>query len=140
MSIFFVDSILLKKVLHGKTLTIGSIMRGSNNDVSGNPLLQVLDIKKINSNPEHFRVIVSDGLHFQQSVLTEQLNSLITSNQIKVLSIIQLHKFKCYSYYSQSRLRKEQVFFIEKITILDLIDCKEVIGYPVAYNNPVSSK
>ena len=136
----FLEFIVAKKPLLGKSLTMGSIMRGSNNDTTGNPVLQVLDIKKLSSDPLRFRVILSDGLHFQQALFAQHLNIMISSNQVKVMCIIQLHDFKCYSFRSEIGLQEKLVFFIEKLIVLDNSLCKEVIGNPVVYNNSVSSK
>ena len=50
------------------------------------PVLQVLAVKKINStspnSTERWRVVLSDGSHFIQSMLATQLNPMIANNEI----------------------------------------------------------
>ena len=59
-----------------------------------NPVLQVLAIRKLNSasasSTERWRLVLSDGSHFVQSMLGTQLNTLILTNQIVKGGLIRL--------------------------------------------------
>lgn len=66
------------------------------------PTLQVLSIKKINAPPgsanasvDRYRLILSDGTHFIQSMLATQMNSLVTNKDIDKNSVIKLVQFAC---------------------------------------------
>jgi replication factor A1 len=62
-----------------------------------NPILQVLAVKKINSTAptgtERWRVVLSDGNHFIQSMLATQLNPLVQSNEIQKGVFIRLLQY-----------------------------------------------
>jgi len=65
------------------------------------PVLQVLAIKKINPTnpnqqnpaPERWRVVLSDGTHFIQSMLATQLNPMIANNEIVKGGLIRLVQY-----------------------------------------------
>jgi len=63
--------------------------------------LQVLNIKKISANTvntaksDRFRLILSDGSHFQQAMVTTKLNELITSGEMKMNCIVCLKQYIC---------------------------------------------
>lgn len=63
--------------------------------------LQVLDIKKIVANnvstakSDRYRLILSDGSHFQQAMVTTKLNELITSGTLKLNCIVCLKQYIC---------------------------------------------
>merc|ERR1719460_1372242 len=63
--------------------------------------LQVLDIKKISANnvssskSDRYRLILSDGSHFQQAMVTTKLNQLITSATLKLNCIVCLKQYIC---------------------------------------------
>lgn len=65
------------------------------------PIVQVIDIKKIQgpngqmTQPERFRLVVSDGLHFQQAMVATQLNNLIQSQTITNRCIVRLDEYIC---------------------------------------------
>lgn len=67
-----------------------------NND-DPRPILQVIDIRRIgqqnaNNQPtaDRWRVVLSDGVHLQQTMLATQLNELITSNTLKLNNIVRV--------------------------------------------------
>jgi replication factor A1 len=61
------------------------------------PVLQVLAVKKINSttgaSAERWRVVLSDGTAFIQSMLATQLNNLVNNNEIVKGGLIQLGQY-----------------------------------------------
>ena len=60
-------------------LSAGAVVRMFNNDTSGQPTVQLLDIKQIVGNavgPSRYRLFISDGQHFMQAILSQQLNEL----------------------------------------------------------------
>lgn len=66
------------------------------------PTLQVLSIKKINAQPgaatanvDRYRIILSDGNYFIQSMLATQMNHLVTNKDIDKNSVIKLNGFAC---------------------------------------------
>ncbi|GMK57399.1 hypothetical protein CspeluHIS016_0402330 [Cutaneotrichosporon spelunceum] len=71
-------------------------MYNSADTPEGNPILQVLSIKRIqaaNSNTDRFRVILSDGQYFVQSMLATQLNNLVEDESLKKNVVIKLTQF-----------------------------------------------
>jgi replication factor A1 len=62
-----------------------------------NPVLQVLAVKKINSTApnatERWRVVLSDGNHFIQSMLATQLNIMVQNNAIQKGVFIRLLQY-----------------------------------------------
>ena|SRR5436190_4685124 len=62
-----------------------------------NPILQVLAVKKINStspnSAERWRVVLSDGACFIQSMLATQLNPMVTNNEIVKGGLIKLGQY-----------------------------------------------
>jgi replication factor A1 len=60
------------------------------------PRLQVLDVKKIGGNEkDRYRVVLSDGVTYQQTMLATQLNMLVVNEQIRKFCIIQLDEYMC---------------------------------------------
>jgi replication factor A1 len=55
-------------------------------DTSGNPTLQILDVKAIGGGGggpnERFRLVISDGQCYMQGMLATQLNHLATEQQV----------------------------------------------------------
>lgn len=85
-------------------LTPNAIRRAYAGESTGNPVLQVLEIKRIQpkENPdgsstenEWYRLVVSDGEFYQQSVLTTQLKSLVISGKLTDYCLIRLVRFVC---------------------------------------------
>lgn len=64
-------------------------------DVS-KPVLQILAIKKINSNAdsERYRILISDGKYFNSyAMLASQLNEMQHKGQLEEFTIVQLDKY-----------------------------------------------
>lgn len=61
------------------------------------PTVQILSYKKVDTgaNTDRYRVIVSDGLHFQQWMFATQLNHLIDEQKITKDSIVIIEEFLC---------------------------------------------
>jgi replication factor A1 len=61
------------------------------------PVLQVLAVKKINSTTAHaterWRVVLSDGTAFIQSMLATQLNPMVANNEIVKGGLIKLGQY-----------------------------------------------
>lgn len=68
--------------------------------LSSKPIVQILSVKRVGStagpNPiDRYRIIVSDGEHFLQSMLATQLNHFVDDGQIIKNTICRLDKFTC---------------------------------------------
>lgn len=63
------------------------------------PVLQVIELKLVqsqqNSNVERYRLVLSDGSHYQQGMLATQKNELIYSGRLQQGAIIRLTQFIC---------------------------------------------
>lgn len=67
------------------------------------PIVQILSVKKVGSvnssgaasTPDRYRIIVSDGESFLQSMLATQLNHFVDEGQINKNTICRLDKFTC---------------------------------------------
>lgn len=81
-------------------LTEGAIEAMCNGDTDLKPVLQVADIRLVNTqNPssatERYRLLLSDGLHLQQGMLATQRNELVKSGTLQKGSIIRLMQAVC---------------------------------------------
>lgn len=96
-----VDNVLLKPG------TIKALFQDDkSNSLYTNPLVQVINIKKLTSpvqqsaqgstdNKDRYRIIISDGTAYFQGMLGLALNSLVESNQLAIYNIITIKKFTC---------------------------------------------
>ena len=61
------------------------------------PVLQILAVKKINAttpnSTERWRIVLSDGVFFIQSMLATQLNPLVNNNEILKGGLIKLGQY-----------------------------------------------
>jgi replication factor A1 len=61
------------------------------------PVLQILAVKKINATTpnsgERWRIVLSDGVYFIQSMLATQLNPLVNNNEILKGGLIKLGQY-----------------------------------------------
>ncbi|XP_021765534.1 replication protein A 70 kDa DNA-binding subunit A-like [Chenopodium quinoa] len=81
-------------------LTEGAIEAMCNGDTELKPLLQVADIRLVNtqnatSATERYRLLLSDGLHLQQGMLATQRNELVKTGALQKGSIIRLMQAVC---------------------------------------------
>jgi replication factor A1 len=64
---------------------------------SDGAIVQVLEVKKIepkaNQSGERYRFVLSDGEYYIQGMLATQLNELVTSQQLRQNSIVQLDEY-----------------------------------------------
>lgn len=80
-------------------LTPGGVARVYQEDTTGKPIVQVIDLKVIGTpltanNPgRRYRLIISDGVHFQQAMLATQMNTLVTEEKLQNLGIIRMEEF-----------------------------------------------
>jgi replication factor A1 len=62
-----------------------------------NPVVQALAVKKLNSvtpnSQERWRVVVSDGTNYANSMLATQLNGMVTEEQIQKGGFLRLESF-----------------------------------------------
>ena len=70
------------------------------------PVLQILSIKKVAPTPgstlDRYRIIVSDGEAFTQSMMATQLNHFVEEGLITKNTVIVVEKFTC-NYVQQRR-------------------------------------
>lgn len=63
------------------------------------PVVQVIDLKLVNtaqqSGSERYRLLLSDGTHYQQGMLGTQLNELVKSGKLQKGSIVRLRQYVC---------------------------------------------
>ena len=57
-------------------------MRMFNNNTSGLPTVQLLEVKHRTPEMKYCKMIISDGQHWMQAVLATELNSLVTNGQV----------------------------------------------------------
>lgn len=79
-------------------LTKDAIAIVSNGEVDLKPVLQVVDIRQVNTvqnTVERYRMLLSDGSHLQQAMLATQMNHVIKSGKLQKGSIVQLIEFIC---------------------------------------------
>lgn len=64
---------------------------------TSSPIVQLLSIKKVSASQGHdrYRVIISDGVNFIQSMLATQLNSLVEADTITKNTICKLTNMSC---------------------------------------------
>lgn len=83
-------------------LTPNAIPAINGGDLNSKPLVQVLDIKRIVTDQERYRFLISDSLWAQQAILATQLNDQVRDGRVKKGSIVQLIDYIC----SDARGRK----------------------------------
>ena len=80
-------------------MTGGAVQRMYHDDSTPGSVVQVLDIRRLSTdNPmavERFRLVVSDGQHYQQAVVVTELNARIKSGEIQTLGLIKLTEIFC---------------------------------------------
>ncbi|KAJ7112422.1 hypothetical protein C8R43DRAFT_1099590 [Mycena crocata] len=94
--------------------------------------LQLLSVRSVNSNTtstvDRYRIIISDGVHFIQAMLATQLNHLVTDNEIRKNTIVNVTKMTC-NFVQDKRLLI--------ILALDVVEhTEEKIGAPANLNQP----
>lgn len=74
-------------------------------DMNSKPLLQILDIKPINSSQERYRLILSDSVLTQQTMLATQLNDRVKNGAVRVGSVVQLIEYICSTVQNRKYVR-----------------------------------
>ncbi|XP_028759424.1 replication protein A 70 kDa DNA-binding subunit A-like [Neltuma alba] len=113
------------------SLTGGAIMTMCRDDFSCEdlkPVLQVIDLKLVQSqqhnSTERYRLVLSDGSHYQQGMLATQKNELVHAGRLQKGSVVKLNQFICNVVQS-----RKIIIIIELDMVVDRCD---LIGEPVA--------
>ncbi|OCH92109.1 replication factor-a protein [Obba rivulosa] len=101
------------------------------------PTVQFLSYKKVatggaGSNVDRYRIIVSDGEHFLQSMLSTQLNYLIEENHIAKHTIAIIDKFTC------NMVQGKRLLIVLGLTVVAKVSDK--IGEPTALQAPPGAR
>ncbi|CAH1425278.1 unnamed protein product [Lactuca virosa] len=91
-------------------------------DMNSKPLLQILDIKPINSSQERYRLILSDSVLTQQTMLATQLNDRVKNGAVRVGSVVQLIEYIC------STIQNRKIIVVLNMETI-IPEC-EIIGNP----------
>ena len=67
----------------------------TDSDTSGQPVVQVLELKSIKNQNERFRLVLNDGEFYQQAMLGSQLNELVKRDEVRAGTICKLSSFIC---------------------------------------------
>ncbi|CAH1415012.1 unnamed protein product [Lactuca virosa] len=106
------------------------------------PMLQVIELRAVPSQTssavsggekqERYRIMLSDGLFFQQAMVVAQLNELVRSQQMQKGSVVQLKEYVC------NFIRERPIFIIIDLDVI--IGTCDLIGdaksYPPTSNYP----
>ncbi|XP_034487485.1 replication protein A 70 kDa DNA-binding subunit [Drosophila innubila] len=119
------------------SLTTGVIARIMHGEDVPSPVLQILGIKRINTNSdqERYRLLMSDGKYYNSyAMLASQLNEMQHKGLLNENTIVRLDK------YMTSMVGKEgsgkRVLIVTELTVLNSGDeVKTKIGEPVTYEN-----
>lgn len=111
-------------------LTHGAVEKMSNGDTEISPVLQVTEIRLVNSSNqnaanERFRVIVSDGIHTQQGMLGTQRNDLVRSGSLQKGSVVRLLQFVC------NPIQNRKIIIIIDLEVMQ--EMCDPIGQPTPY-------
>ena len=91
-----------------------SILNGVDKNVL-TPVMQCLDVrllKKGEDGPERYRLVLSDGQHFQQAMLSTNLNPMVQGGAVTINSIIRLDDFLCNEYQGR------RIIIVTALTVL----------------------
>ena len=80
-------------------ITSGAVQRIYLYDTTPGSVVQVLDIRRLSTRNSmavvRFRLVVSDGRHYQQAVVVTELNARIESGEVETLGLIKLTEVSC---------------------------------------------
>jgi replication factor A1 len=75
------------------------VLRIYHYDTTPGSVVQVLDIRRLSSGNSmavvRFRLVVSDGHHYQQAVVVSELHARIESREVETLGLIKLTEVSC---------------------------------------------
>ena len=102
------------------TLTAGAVQRVHNGDTTSSPTMQIIDVKRIGGQggaQERYRLVISDGVHYQQAMLATQLNEMVSEGKVETRCVVQLKEYLC------NTVQNKKI-----VIILDM----DVVGQPCA--------
>eukprot|EP01135_Chromosphaera_perkinsii_P008267 Nk52_evm9s1224 gene=Nk52_evmTU9s1224 len=111
------------------TLSSGAVKAIHAEQPCSEPILQVLSAKGMQNKSgngamtERFRLVLSDGVHYQQAMLGTQLNDLVKTEQLKKLSVFKLKNFVC------NAVQNKKIVIVLEVEII-ASDVQEKIGSP----------
>eukprot|EP00026_Physarum_polycephalum_P004440 Phypoly_transcript_04459.p1 GENE.Phypoly_transcript_04459~~Phypoly_transcript_04459.p1 ORF type:complete len:579 (+),score=95.37 Phypoly_transcript_04459:80-1738(+) len=104
------------------------------------PVLQIVDVKKVVPNPgqqqsnqDRFRLLISDGTHYQQGMLGTQQNSLIKDGKLVNNTIVRLTEYVC-----NTTANNRRIIIILNLDILS--QSPALIGSPVNIENQMQGQ
>lgn len=106
-------------------LSTGAIVRAEaiSADTTGAPVVQVLDIRPLHGETIRYRLLISDGTRVMQALLVPQLNSIVSDEQVRPNSVVQLHEFGVHL------VQNRKVAVLRDVAMLLHVD--HVIGNPL---------
>ena len=79
------------------------------------PVVQVMAVKKITKNElDRYRVVLSDGEHFQQAMLVSTLNHLVDDGDIRTNAVVRLRE-----YTTSTLMPTRKVIIVVEIDVVD---------------------
>lgn len=95
-------------------------------DLNSKPLLQILEIKLINTSTERYRLILSDSVTTHQAMIATQLNEKVKTNSVRKGSVVQLTEYVCTNAQKRKYVRFRLIHFnhfryLHVISVLCLI-------------------
>ncbi|KAL4589438.1 hypothetical protein LXL04_002345 [Taraxacum kok-saghyz] len=108
-------------------------------DTNSKPLLQVLEIKLLGTSQERYRLILSDSVSTQQTMLATQLNDRVKTGAVQNGSVVQLIEYIC------STVQNRKIIVV--LNMETIIPQCEIIGNPnmptesdtISSHNPLSN-
>ncbi|KAG5438065.1 hypothetical protein PCANB_000412 [Pneumocystis canis] len=97
------------------------------------PIFQVLQVRKltsINNGIERYRVVLSDSIHYAQSMLASQKNELVTSGKLHKGAIVELIQF------SVNMMKERKIIIIINLNVLEQYGILPKIGTPTSLEAP----
>ncbi|KAL6548103.1 Rpa1ap [Orobanche hederae] len=82
-------------------LSANALLAIHGSDVNSKPLVQVLDIKLMDSTQERYHLLLSDSVTAQQAMLATQLNDRVSSGRVRKGSIVQLTEYICSTFQNR---------------------------------------
>lgn len=91
------------------------------------PIFQVLQVRKltsVNNSVERYRIVLSDSIHYIQSMLASQKNDLVLSGKLQKGAIVQLTQF------SVNMMKERKIIIIINLNVLEQYGILPKIGTP----------
>ncbi|CAM9450721.1 unnamed protein product [Scytosiphon promiscuus] len=120
---------MANSISHG---AIGTIMAGATGASGYNPTVQVISLKKMTSaGNERWRLVLSDGKHFAQSMLATQQNEMITSGDLQEMCVVTLTD------YIVNTVHNKRLIILLKLEVASGPTAK--IGTPMSFSEETNS-